>query len=58
MSHQVRFALPLQRPDSESRLQRSLMSMQVLAVQHGTCLDRCDWLAAEEPLEIRVESPG
>jgi FdhD protein len=30
---------------------------QILAVRDGTLLDRSDWLAAEEPLEIRVQGP-
>ena len=32
--------------------------MHVLTSRHGAGLDRADWLATEEPLEIRVQGPG
>jgi FdhD protein len=31
---------------------------QILSVQEDVVLDRTDWLAPEEPLEIRVQGPG
>ena len=55
------------RPDSRSipvlqqrrgARQHSVTHTQVLTVRPGAVLEQTDWLAAEEPLEIRVHGPG
>jgi formate dehydrogenase assembly factor FdhD len=38
--------------------QHGVTRTQILTWQHGVGLKQEDWLAAEEPLEIRVQSPG
>jgi len=47
-----------QKSEDSSADQRPLTQTTVLAVRHGGVLDRQDWLAVEEPLEIRVHGPG
>ena len=51
------FALPLLSSQHASHLLPDLVPTQVLAMRNGSFLDQADWLAAEEPLEIRVEGP-
>jgi len=35
-----------------------MTATSVLAIRNGSVLDQRDWLASEEPLEIRVQGPG
>ncbi len=42
----------------ETVLRRNVRPIRVLAVRDGSRSERADTLAAEEPLEIRVEGPG
>lgn len=53
-----RFTPFLRRRESESPRARNVTRTQVLAARNGTLLDQPDWLATEEPLEIRVQGPG
>jgi formate dehydrogenase assembly factor FdhD len=43
---------------SRSARQHSVTHTQVLTVRPGALLEQADWLAVEEPLEIRVHGPG
>jgi FdhD protein len=54
----IQHALPLVPPHDARALPPHMLSVQVLALRNGTCLERADWLAAEEPLEIRVAGPN
>ena len=53
-----RFTPFLRRRESESPRARNVTRTQVLAARNGTLLDQPDWLATEEPLEIRVQGPA
>src|SRR5262245_9045469 len=37
---------------------QNMTATSVLAIRNGSVLDQRDWLASEEPLEIRVQGPG
>jgi FdhD protein len=43
---------------SASANQQNMTRTSVLAMRNGSVLDQCDWLASEEPLEIRVQGPS
>lgn len=44
--------------ENEDLRRRHITPTPVLAVRNGIPLDQTDWLASEEPLEIRVHGPG
>jgi len=54
----TRFPPLLQEHENESLDQRHITQTKMLAVRSGGSLDQHDWLASEEPLEIRVNGPG
>src|SRR5215510_8661347 len=37
---------------------QNMTATKVLVIRNGSVLDQRDWLASEEPLEIRVQGPG
>src|SRR5262245_5561571 len=47
-----------QESENDRAGQRQSTQTTVLAVREGGARDQQDWLAAEEPLEIRVQGPG
>src|SRR5262249_39586815 len=47
-----------QESENDRAGQRQSTQTTVLAVREGSARDQQDWLAAEEPLEIRVQGPG
>jgi FdhD protein len=47
----------LRREERARGRQLNVAPAQILAVRDGTLRDQSDWLAAEEPLEIRVQGP-
>jgi len=44
--------------ENEDLRHRHITLTPVLAVREGTVIEQTDWLASEEPLEIRVQGPG
>ncbi|MBI3798846.1 MAG: formate dehydrogenase accessory sulfurtransferase FdhD [Deltaproteobacteria bacterium] len=48
----------LQPMTSDSATPQNMTSTKVLAIRNGSVLDQRDWLASEEPLEIRVQGRG
>src|SRR5690348_7803193 len=44
--------------NNQLRQHGSVAATQLLSIREDVVLDRTDWLAAEEPLEIRVQGPG
>ena len=48
----------LQPMTSDGATPQNMTSTKVLAIRNGSVLDQRDWLASEEPLEIRVQGPG
>jgi FdhD protein len=58
MVHQAQFALPLVQPHNARHLPHSVTSVQVLTSRNGTLQAQNDWLAAEEPLQVRLAGPN
>jgi FdhD protein len=48
----------LRKMASANANQQNMTQTSVLAMRNGSILDQYDWLAAEEPLEIRVQGPS
>lgn len=45
-------------PTSSSTLPHHMTRAQIISLRHGDWSEQPDWLATEEPLEIRVQGPG
>lgn len=57
MTHEVALALSFSLSLQDEPVQPAVVSTQVLTIRNGHRHDQADWLAAEEPLEIRVQGP-
>lgn len=58
MSHESSSSLPITRLDAEPAAPRDATSVKVVVMGPEGVRERNDWIAAEEPLEIRASGPG
>ena len=58
MGAETRFPLPLIRLHTAGSLPDSIVASQVRTLHNGMLQEQNDWLAVEEPLEIRVAGPA